>query len=111
MTRIILRIVCVLLVLHGVTAFVAAKFLPISAIGDRLLFAQHGFAFIFLSLLNFAVYDRAPQQGLMRWCVQISNLTFFLFYVAISIRNPEPPNLISSALVGALFVIGLALGR
>src|SRR5436190_6621736 len=92
MTNILLRIVGTLLVLHGAATFVAAKFLPLSAIGDRLLFAQHGFTFIFLAVLNLVIWPSALHGAFFRWTLHISNLAFFLFYVAISLRMPEPPN-------------------
>jgi uncharacterized membrane protein SirB2 len=109
MTKILLRIVGTLLVLHGLVTFAAAEFLPLSAIGDRLLFAQHGFTFIFLALLNLVIWPSALHGAFLRWTVHISNLAFFLFYIAISLRKPEPPNFVSTVLVGALFLIGLVL--
>jgi hypothetical protein len=109
MAKILLRIVGILLVLHGSATFVAAKFLPVSAIGDRLLFAQHGFTFIFLALLNMVVWLLAFQSAVSRWSVHLSNLAFFLFYIAISVGKPEPPNIISTALIGALLGLGLML--
>lgn len=111
MSKILLRIVSVLLMLHGAATFVAAKFLPLSVIGDRLLFAQHGFTFIFLALLNLVVWLSALGSGLSRWTMHVCNLSFATFYVAISMRNPEPPNVISTVLIAALFIIGLALDR
>jgi uncharacterized membrane protein SirB2 len=107
MTKIILRIAGTLLVLHGIATFVAAKILPLSAIGDRLLFAQHGFTFIFVALLNLVIWQSASHGAFLRWTVHVSNLAFFLLYVAITLRNSEPPNVISAALAGVLFVLGL----
>src|SRR3954471_5206518 len=108
MTRIILRVVCVLLILHGATTFVAAKFLPLSAIGDRLLFAQHGFTFIFLALLNLVVWQSALRAAWSRWALHVCNFSFALFYVAVSVRNPEAPNWVSTVLVTLLFLVGLS---
>ena len=109
MSKILLRIACVLLMLHGLATFVAANLLSLSAIGDRLLFAQHGFTFIFLALLNLVIWPSAPGRGLSRWTLHACNLSFALLYVAISLRNPEPPNLIATLLIAALFFIGLVL--
>src|SRR3954464_7549741 len=111
MSKILLRIIGVLLILHGSVTFVAAKFLPISSIGDRLLFAQHGFTFIFLALLNLVFWPLPVRGTFFRWTVHLSNLVFFLFYVAIPLRNSETPNIVSTSLVGALFLIGLVLDR
>jgi peptidoglycan/LPS O-acetylase OafA/YrhL len=111
MSKILLRITGVLLILHGFTAFVAARFLPTSAIGDRLLFAQHGFTFIFLALLNLVIWQSPRSSGWPRWALHACNLSFSIFYVAISLRNPEPPNWVSTALVTALFLMGLVFDR
>lgn len=111
MWKILLRVISILLILHGSAAFVAAKFLPISAIGDRLLFAQHGFTFIFLALLNLVVWQSARSSGWSRWTLHACNLSFAIFYVAISLRNPEAPNWVSTALVTALFLMGLVFDR
>jgi len=107
MAKILVRIVGTLLVLHGSATFIGAKFLPLSAIGDRLLFAQHGFTFIFLALLNLIVWPRALKSAVSRWAVHLSNLAFFVFYITISLRAPEPPNFVSTALVGMLLFAGL----
>src|SRR6185369_4727492 len=98
MSKILLRIVCVLLALHGISTFAAGKFLPISAIGDRLLFAQHGFTFVFLALLNLVVWQPIFRGPILRSAVHVCNLGFLLFYVAVSLRNSEPPNLVATAL-------------
>jgi hypothetical protein len=111
MSKIILRIVGVLLILHGSATFLAAKLLPIAAIGDRLLFAQHGFTFIFLALLNLVIWPSSRSAGWSRGALHACNLAFSIFYVAISLRNPEPPNWVSTALVAALFLIGLVFER
>src|SRR4051812_4263744 len=111
MAKILVRIVGTLLVLHGSATFVAAKFLPLSAIGDRLLFAQHGFTFIFLALLNLVVWPLALRSAIARWAVHLSNLAFFVFYIAISLQKPEPPNFVSTALVGMLLFAGLMVDR
>jgi hypothetical protein len=109
MTKILLRIVGSLLILHGMATFVAARFLPLSAIGDRLLFAQHGFTFIFVALLNLVIWQSAFHGAFLRWMVHLGNLAFTLLYVAISAQKPEPPNVVSAVLAGALFLIGLVL--
>ena len=111
MLKILLRIASVFLMLHGAATFAAAKILPLSAIGDRLLFAQHGFTFIFLALLNLIIWQSASSGVLSRWTMHTCNLSFLLLYVAISIRNAELPNLISTTLIAALFLIGLTLDR
>jgi hypothetical protein len=111
MSKILLRIIGVLLILHGSATFVAAKFLPISSIGDRLLFAQHGFTFIFLALLNLVIWQSARSSAWSRWALHACNLSFSIFYVAISLRNPEPPNWVSTVLVIALFLIGVVFDR
>jgi hypothetical protein len=111
MSKILLRIVGVLLILHGSATFVAAKLLPTSTIGDRFLFAQHGFTFIFLALLNLVIWQSARSSAWSRWALHACNLSFSSFYVAISFRNPEPPNWISTALVTALFLMGVVFDR
>lgn len=111
MSKIFLRIVGVLLILHGSATFVAAKFLPLSAIGDRLLFAQHGFTFIFLALLNLVIWQSAGSSGWSRMALHVCNFSFSIFYVAITLRNPETPNWVSTALVTVLFLIGLLFER
>src|SRR4051812_44551410 len=111
MSKILLRIIGVLLILHGSATFVAARFLPISAIGDRLLFAQHGFTFIFLALLNLVIWLSARSSGWARWALHTCNFSFSIFYIAISLRNPEPPNWVSTALITALFLMGLVFDR
>ena len=111
MTKLLLRIVSVLLILHGVATFVAAKLLPLSAIHDRLLFAEHGFPFIFIALLNLAIWQPASRRSFMRATVHACNLAFMLLYLVISFQVPEPPMYTAVALLGALFVIGLVLER
>ena len=111
MAKILVRIVGTLLVLHGLATFIAAKFLPQSAIGDRLLFAQHGFTFIFLALLNLVVWPLALRSAVSRWAVHLSNLAFFVFYIALSLQKPEPPNLVSTSLVGMLLFAGVMVDR
>jgi hypothetical protein len=111
MSKLFLRTIGVLLILHGLATFVAARFLPLSAIGDRLLFAQHGFTFIFLALLNLVIWPSAQTSRWSRWALHTCNLTFSIFYVAVTLRNPEPPNWVSTALVTALFLMGLAFDR
>src|SRR4051812_7389361 len=102
MKKLSLRVVSVLLILHGATTFVAAKMLPISAIHDRLLFAQHGFSFIFLGLLNIVIWTSAASGRFMRPLVHLSNLGFLLYYVALSSHTPEPPNYVATILIGAV---------
>ena len=111
MAKILLRVIGILLILHGSATFVAAKFLPLSAIGDRLRFAQHGFTFIFLALLNLVVWQPARSSGWSRWALHACNLSFAIFYVAVSLRNPETPNCVATALVTALFLMGLVFDR
>jgi hypothetical protein len=111
MFKILFRIACALLVVHGTATFVAGRFLPIAAIGDRLLFAQHGFAFVFLALLNLVIWQPVLRGPFLRSAVHVCNFAFTLFYTAISLRNSEPPNVIAMVLVGTLFLVGLVLER
>jgi hypothetical protein len=111
MSKFLLRVFGGLLILHGAATFIAARFLPISAIGDRLLFAQHGFTFIFLALLNLVIWQSVRSPAWARWALHASNLSFSILYVAISLRKPEPPNWVSTVLVTALFLMGLVSDR
>lgn len=109
MTKILLRLICSLLILHGFATFVAGRFLPLAAIGDRLLFAQHGFTFVFLGLLNLVVWQPVLRGALSRSAVHLGNFSFALFYAAISLRHSEPPNVVGAILSAAVFLVGLSL--
>jgi len=108
MWRILLRILASLTVLHGLATLVAARLLPLSAIGDRLLFAQHGFAFIFLALLNLVIWQEPARGWMARIILHGCNAVFCGFYVAMAVHHSEPPNWTAVVLVAGMTLVGLA---
>jgi hypothetical protein len=110
MWRWALRVVAGLTIAHGALSMaISLKIFPqLSA--DMLGFAQHGFAFLFIALLNLVAWQ-APRRSLsLRVAVHAGNVGMLAFYVLWCIIKPEAPNYVAAGLLFALTVLG-AIGE
>ncbi len=110
MWRLILRIAAVLAFAHVALTFVAAVVIAHGRPVDELAFAQHGFGFGFLALLNLAVWGRAAPAAL-RVAVHVCNVAFLAFLITFISVKPEPPLYAAAAIVLVLTIAAFALDR
>jgi hypothetical protein len=100
-----LRVVSGLLMLHAALGFAIAPKLFPGLTAETLGFAQHGFAFIFLALLNLAAWQEPRRTSGVRIAVHASNLALLAFYVVWCVVKPEAPNYAGAALLLLLTLI------
>ena len=99
MWRILLRVVVVLLVVQGLLTFAIAPVILPRLSKDLLAFAQHGFAFVFLALLNLVMWQVPDRTIVLRYVVHGCNVVFFAFNLLFSFVNPEAPTFISTGIL------------
>ena len=105
MSRWPLRIVSGLLILHGALGFAITPKLFPGLTPDSLGFAQHGFAFIFLALLNLASWQQPRRTRGIRLVVHACNVAMLGFYALWCVVKPEPPNYTAAVLLLLLTLV------
>ncbi len=107
----LLRILAAVTLLHGAATFVFAKVVYPAGGLPALLFAQHGFAFIFLALLNLVIWQEPWRGWKARLSLHACNTVFFAFSMALVHFKPEPPHHVAAVLMGGFTFVGLVLER
>ena len=102
MWRILLRVTVTLLILHGLLTFVIAPVIIHGSAKDLLAFAQHGFAFLFLALLNLAIWQTPDTSIPLRYAVHLCNIVFLGFNLLFAIVSPEAATFVSTGLLLSL---------
>ena len=102
-----MRVITGLLVLHGALGFVVAPQIFPHLSPELLGFAQHGFAFIFLALLNLAVWQSPARTRGVRVAVHVSNVSMLAFYILWCVVKPEAPNYVGAVLLLLVSVLAL----
>lgn len=109
MWRVLLRVAAVLLTLHGLSTLALARVVYPHDDLLTLLFAEHGFAFLFLVGLNLAVWSSPPRTGAMRTATHLANVLFLALSVGLATLKPEPPMVVAAVLIGLLTIAGVGL--
>ncbi len=106
MWRRALQIAAVLLGLHAAITFVVAFTVFPGAPFERMAFAQHGFNFAFLALLNIQLLR--GRAAALHIAVLVANLIFCVDCAVFAVIRPEPPLVVAFAvsLISTIAAIG-----
>jgi hypothetical protein len=99
-----------LTVAHGALSMAMAPKLYPRLSPEMLAFAQHGFAFVFIALLNLLAFETPRRPPGARAAVHACNAALLAFYLLWCALKPEPPNYVGAGLLFALTLLG-AIGE
>lgn len=102
MSRIVVTTVAVLLACHGLLTFAFAITVYPGGHAERLAFAQHGFTFLLIALLNVVAWRLPSRSRVLTSLVHFGNWSFAAFCIAFAVAKPEPPLYVAAILMLAL---------
>jgi len=111
MWRILLRAAVTLLILHALLTFAIAPVIVPGFSKDLFAFAQHGFAFLFLALLNLSVWQMPGSSNPLRYAVHLCNIVFLGFNLLFAIVNPEAATFVATGILLLLAFAAFAMDR